>query len=375
MDIQARPTKGWNPAEDRGVIRLVKEHGPDQWAAVAEGLNNGRNEKQCRERWLNHLDPSINKGAWTAEEDATILKSQQALGDQWDEIAKLLPGRPGHAVKNRWNSSGHKNNRQANAQQKKATRVLFAADQAAGGETHTHNSQLRQQQLAVQSHQGDRALPAPAVPARQQRHGPISRLCRNVARRGRRWYFQFRLVLALLSIVTVAVNNMYCALQPELDASTKGACTAQNRWAIAAYYVVGLRRWGFEELRGATWELWDRERRDGNYERTHLRMKLSMLWCCRMIGLYYIVYFLVINHHIVPGCLICCVPRNLLTLFFEDILKSWDGFCGFLNAQSNFMNGNTGGDARDLAGAAGVECPGFGGAALQELGRLELRGI
>jgi hypothetical protein len=180
-------------------------------------------------------------------------------------------------------------------------------------------------------------------------------------------------VLALLSIVTVAVNNMYCALRPELDASTKGACTAQNRWAIAAYYVVGLRRWGFEELRGATWELWDSERRDGNYELTHLRTKLSMLWCCRMMGLYYIVYFLVINHHIVPGCLICCVPRNLLTLFFEDILD-WDGFCGFLNAQSNFMNGNTGGDARDLAGA-GVECPGFGGAALQELGRLELRGI
>jgi hypothetical protein len=95
-----------------------------------------------------------------------------------------------------------------------------------------------------------------------------------------------------------------------------------------------------------------------------------------MMGLYYIVYFLVINHHIVPGCLICCVPGNLLTLFFDDILDWWDGFCGFLNAQSNFRNGNTGGGVDwGRAGAGGIECPGFGGAALGELGELELRGI
>ncbi len=29
----------------------------------------GRTGKQCRERWHNHLDPNINKNAWTEEEE------------------------------------------------------------------------------------------------------------------------------------------------------------------------------------------------------------------------------------------------------------------------------------------------------------------
>jgi hypothetical protein len=48
---------------------------------------------QCRERWLNHLDPSINKGEWTEEEDQILLKAQAQWGNSWTKIAELLPGR------------------------------------------------------------------------------------------------------------------------------------------------------------------------------------------------------------------------------------------------------------------------------------------
>ena len=58
----------------------------------------GRTGKQCRERWCNNLDPSLKKGAWTAEEDHTILQMHAELGTRWAEIAKSLPGRRWPAV-------------------------------------------------------------------------------------------------------------------------------------------------------------------------------------------------------------------------------------------------------------------------------------
>lgn len=61
-----------------------------------------RSLKQCRERWNLTLDPTINRDAWTAEDDNIILKMQQRIGNKWVEIAKFLPGRVDIAVKNRF---------------------------------------------------------------------------------------------------------------------------------------------------------------------------------------------------------------------------------------------------------------------------------
>jgi hypothetical protein len=42
-----------------------------RWSEIAVVVG-ARLGKQCRERWTNHLDPSVRKDGWTAEEDALL---------------------------------------------------------------------------------------------------------------------------------------------------------------------------------------------------------------------------------------------------------------------------------------------------------------
>ncbi|CAH0482944.1 unnamed protein product [Peronospora belbahrii] len=92
----------WRPDEDELLKELVAE-GRKNWGQVATRIP-GRTSKQCRERWYNHLDPSIIRGEYTQEEDRMILDAQARLGNRWSAIAAMLPGRTEDAVKIRWKS-------------------------------------------------------------------------------------------------------------------------------------------------------------------------------------------------------------------------------------------------------------------------------
>lgn len=100
-NLQKRPFK---PHEDQIIVSHILKNGPKNWAIPAKLLP-GRTPKQCRERWHNHLDPSINKGPWKFNEDLILARKQKELGNRWADIAKFLPGRTDTLVKNRWNTS------------------------------------------------------------------------------------------------------------------------------------------------------------------------------------------------------------------------------------------------------------------------------
>lgn len=100
----------WQASEDKILKELVKIHGKKHWQKIANELNerigpeSNRAGKQCRERWLNHLDERIRKDPWSNKEDLTLLTQQKFIGNKWSDIVNYLPGRTENMIKNRFNT-------------------------------------------------------------------------------------------------------------------------------------------------------------------------------------------------------------------------------------------------------------------------------
>jgi hypothetical protein len=104
----------WTAQEDAKLAQAVKEHGDNNWVAVA-ALVPGRRNDQCRHRWTVFLGPSMttttttmtmttprNEGQWTAKEDATLTDAVKKHPHDWVRIAALLPGRTNTQCNYRW---------------------------------------------------------------------------------------------------------------------------------------------------------------------------------------------------------------------------------------------------------------------------------
>ena len=92
----------WTADEDQIIINLWNQ-GTRKWSEIASYVT-GRLGKQCRERWINHLDPTVCKNPWAEHEMRTLLIAHGVLGNKWRDIAAKLPGRSENNIKNKFHS-------------------------------------------------------------------------------------------------------------------------------------------------------------------------------------------------------------------------------------------------------------------------------
>ncbi|CAD8191933.1 unnamed protein product [Paramecium pentaurelia] len=108
--LQQQP---FRPEEDKKLYEIIMQYQSidqgQKWSQISQELNQNstvyRSSKQCRERWLNHLNPKISKEPWTDDEDIQLLTIVKEMGRRWAEISKVMDGkRSENNLKNRFNS-------------------------------------------------------------------------------------------------------------------------------------------------------------------------------------------------------------------------------------------------------------------------------
>jgi hypothetical protein len=95
------PRRKFTPDEDVRLRALVDSLGTKNWEEVARFIPQ-RSARQCRDRYKNYLMESLMMDPWTPEEDAVVIQQFHRIGPKWVEIGKILKGRSGNNVKNRW---------------------------------------------------------------------------------------------------------------------------------------------------------------------------------------------------------------------------------------------------------------------------------
>jgi hypothetical protein len=109
IDRANQRTGKWAEDEDIKLKDAVQTHGSKNWGAIC-ALFPGRTRTQCYRRWCDALDPGINRAnartdKWAEDEDIKLKDAVQTHGGKnWGAITVLVPGRTKIQCSNRWHA-------------------------------------------------------------------------------------------------------------------------------------------------------------------------------------------------------------------------------------------------------------------------------
>ncbi|KAI5951929.1 CEF1 [Candida jiufengensis] len=79
----------WTNIEDEILKAAVQKYGTNQWARVSSLLPK-KTAQQAKSRWVEWLNPLINKSDWTQEQDKRLIELHKILPNQWRSIASII---------------------------------------------------------------------------------------------------------------------------------------------------------------------------------------------------------------------------------------------------------------------------------------------
>lgn len=94
----------WTKEEDKLLFEQVKLNQKIEWECVAkvlkEKISSTKSSKQCRERFRNYLDPSLQNKEWKPQEKLLFLHLHNLFGNQWCRISGYFNQRGDVPIKN-----------------------------------------------------------------------------------------------------------------------------------------------------------------------------------------------------------------------------------------------------------------------------------
>lgn len=116
----------WTKEEDKQLLELIKEHGGHKWQEVALQMKN-RTPMQCLQRYQRSHNSNLLLWKWTPAEDKKLKDAVLRYGDRnWKQVAAVLERRTDQQCWHRWTKSVNKSIKSGRWSQEEDDRLRLA---------------------------------------------------------------------------------------------------------------------------------------------------------------------------------------------------------------------------------------------------------